>query len=147
LDSSNLRTERLKEALDIYEQVKGKPITCSYTPLVGTPSGTNLPDNFCNKILLMDTYHHLVYRDPMIRDMARILKRDGKLIVYEPLARKPKELMKACGSEVFTQEHLISSFESNGFHLDKIYRTANNNRKKVRVFTFRKNAGELELRR
>jgi len=143
LNSSILSTEKLKQALDFFEQVKGKPISCSYTPHIGTAKGTNLPDASCDKILLIDTYHHLAYRDEMIRDMKRILKIDGKLIVYEPIARKPKEILKRCNSEVYTADHIILSFESNGLHVGEIYKTVNNNGKKVRVFTFRRNPAEL----
>jgi SAM-dependent methyltransferase len=145
LDSTNITNGKLKQALASYAKVRGMPITSRYTQIAGGEKSTGLPHAFCHKVLLIDTYHHLAYRDEMIQEMRRILKNKGKLIVYEPLARKPNDVLKACNSTLYTQDEIVSSFEKNGFHLDKIYKSVKNNRKRVRVFTFYKEGRSLVI--
>jgi len=140
VDSTNITNGKLQKALASYAQVRGRPITSRYTQIAGGEKSTYLPDTFCHKVLLIDTYHHLDYRDEMIQEMRRILKKGGRLIVYEPLARRPGDILKACNRPLSTQHQIVSSFEKNGFYLDKIYKSVNNNRKKVRVLTFYKEA-------
>jgi ubiquinone/menaquinone biosynthesis C-methylase UbiE len=46
-------------------------------------------DNYFNKILLVDVIHHLDKIKPIILELKRILKKNGKIIVYEPNKLNP----------------------------------------------------------
>ena len=138
IDSSYIKNERLNEALAVYEKVKGAPITCSYKWAIGEEKSTNLPEISFDKILLIDTYHHIEHRDEMIRNMASILKPGGKLIVMEPIARKRGDIYKGCYSVVFTPSEIISSFIEKGFMHERTLKTVKSTRKRVRVFVFSK---------
>ncbi len=138
IDSSCINERKLNDAIAAYSKIKTKPITCTYRQSLGTEKNTNLPSNFFDKVLLIDCFHHLTFRNEMIADIKRILKTNGKLVVFEAVARKPGQLFKGCRSVIFTQEEIISSFATHGLPPDRIYKTVNGNGTRFRVFTFLK---------
>lgn len=138
IDSAHIKKESLDRAIRAFAQVKGSQITCSYTVSFGSEKNTNLPSAYFNRVLLVDTYHHFLFRNEMLADIKRILKPNGKLIVNEVLARKEGDIYKPCQTMIYTKEQIVSSICLNGFRLDRIYKTVNSNGKRVRVFTFNK---------
>ena len=138
IDSSTTNRAKLDKAIKRYSKERGK-FTCTYSQVIGSKKTTNLSSSYFDKILLIDTYHHLEFKDEVISDLNRILKNDGKIIVCEVIANKPGEKFKGCNTVIFTQSQILSTFERNGFHLEQIFKTANRIGKKVRVFRFGKN--------
>ena len=138
IDSSTIKNSRLQEAINEFVKVRGKPFTCTYSQVMGTYKSTNLPDTLFDKVLLVDTYHHLSHRDEMIKDINRILRSGGKLIVYEPLADNPGEVFKPCNTVIYTSHEMISSFREKGFQFEGTYETVRTAGKKVKVFVFGK---------
>jgi len=138
IDSSYIKDGRLNEAVVAYSKIKTKPITCTYHQTVGSEKGTNLPSDYFDKVLLIDCFHHLAFRNEMIADIKRILKPNGKLIVFEAVARKPGQIFRSCHMVIFTREEIIKSFAKDGLQLNHIYRTVNGNGVTFRVFTFMK---------
>jgi SAM-dependent methyltransferase len=138
IDSTHLKEGELEQALKVYRKIRGRPFSCEYVQAVGREDNTTLPTDTFDKVLLIDTYHHLEHTNEMIRDIHRILKDPGWLIVSEPLARKPGDLYKPCQSVISTREEIIDAMTSHGFRLIRTIKTVNSGRKKVRVFVFRK---------
>jgi ubiquinone/menaquinone biosynthesis C-methylase UbiE len=138
IDSTNIKNERLEKTIKDFAQVKGSQITCHYTFSFGSEKNTDLPSNYFNKVLLVDTYHHFSFRKEMLTDIKRILKPKGKLIIYEVLARKEGDIYKPCRTMIYTKDQIVSYICSNGFNLSHIFKTVNSNGKRVRVFTFNK---------
>lgn len=136
IDSSHLLKNRLPEALTEYAREKAGPITCSYTQVIGTEKSTLLPDSTFDKVLLIDTFHHLNFRDEMIRDLFRILKPGGKLIVHEPLAGHPGVMYKPCEKMIYTSDEVITFIRERGFELEATYDNGKSVGKKVRAFVF-----------
>ena len=136
IDSSFQVKSRLQEALTEYSKERERPITCSYTYVIGTEQSTLLPDTTFDKVLLIDTYHHLKYRDEMISDIFRILKPGGKLIVHEPVGNKPNVIYKPCRSLIQTSDELISYIREKGFDLEGMFDNGRSAGEKVKVFVF-----------
>jgi len=136
IDSTFLKNSRLQEALNEYSKEKENPITCSYNYTIGTEQSTLLPDTTFDKVLLIDTYHHLKNRDEMIRDLFRILKPGGKLIIHEPVGNKPGVIYKPCNSLIQTSDELISYIRQNGFDLEGMFDNGRSGGEKVKVFIF-----------
>lgn len=136
IDSSFLTKSRLQEALKEYAKEKESPITCSYTYVIGTEQSTLLPDTTFDKVLLIDTYHHLTHRDEMMRDIFRILKPGGKLIVHEPVAGRSGVIYKPCNSLIQTTDELISYIRECGFDLEGMFDNGRSAGEKVKVFVF-----------
>jgi SAM-dependent methyltransferase len=136
IDSSFVKGSRLNEAVVAYSAVKGRPITCTYKQVIGTEMGTLLQEKTFDKVILIDTYHHLQYRDEMIEDIKRILRPGGKLIVYEPVGKRSGEIFKPCHSVVYTSEEIVASFVHKGLTFEKSLVGGNTARKRTLVFVF-----------
>lgn len=139
IDSGFVKKERLTEAIAAFRKVRGSTIHCQYHWVIGQEKSTTLPDEFVDKVLLIDTYHHIRYREDMIRDILRILKPNGKLIVMEPVGRKPGQIYKGCFSVIYTPDEIISSFSAHGLIHQKTLKSVKSTRKRVRVFVFARN--------
>ena len=138
IDSSFIKSGKLQEAITSFSKFRTAPMTCTYVQNVGSNKSTNLPGGHFDKVLLIDTFHHLNFRDEMIAEMQRIMKESGKLVLFEAVARKRGEIFKSCHSVIYEREEIINAFTKNGFVLDRVYKTVNGNRVHFRVFTFRK---------
>lgn len=138
IDSSFIKNGRFVEALVVAEKIKGAPITNTFTWVIGTAKNTNLPKSSFNKVLLIDTYHHIEHRSEMIRDLFSILKPGGKLIVSEPVGRKSGEIYKGCHSVVDTIDEILNAFTEQGFVHERTLKTVKSTRKRVRVFVFKR---------
>ena len=138
VDSTFIKNNKLQEAITAYSKIRNSPFSCSYVQTEGNEKSTQLPENHFDKVLLIDAFHHLDFRDDMLADLHRILKAHGKLIMYEAIARKPGETYRSCKRVIYTREQIVDALAKHGFRLNRIYRTVNSNRSRVRVFTFSK---------
>lgn len=138
IDSSFIKRNRLGEALLAYASIKGSPITSTYTQTIGTEKSTLLPTGKFDKVIMIDTYHHLANRDEMIDDIYRILRVGGRLIIYEPVGKKKGEVFKACNSLLLTSEEVITAFTTRKFHLEGSYDGVKSAGKKANIFVFEK---------
>ncbi len=136
IDSSFIRESRLNEALLAYSKVKGTPINCTYTQVIGTEKSSTLASSRFDKVLLIDTYHHLRFRQEMIDDLCRILRTGGRLVVYEPVGKTNGEIFKACNSLLFTAEEIISSFRDKGLQLERSDNGTKTAGKRAKLFVF-----------
>ena len=141
IDSTLIKGGKLQEAITSFSKFRATPVNCTYHQSVGSNKTTGLSGNYFDKVLLIDTFHHLNFRDEMIDEMKRIMKDSGKLVVFEAVARKKSEIFKSCHSVIYTREEIIDAFVRNGFVLDQVYKTVNGNRVHFRVFTFSKIRG------
>lgn len=138
IDSSFVKRSRLGEALLAYANIKGRPITCIYSQAIGTEKSTLLPTGKFDKVIMIDTYHHLAYREEMIDDIYRILREGGRLIVYEPVGKKKGEVFKACNSLLLTSEEVITALTTRKFHFESSYDGVKSAGKKAKIFVFEK---------
>lgn len=136
IDSSFIRESRLNETLSAYSKVKGTPINCIYTQVIGTEKSSTLASSQFDKVLLIDTYHHLRFRQEMIDDIFRILRTGGRLVVYEPVGKTNGEVFKPCNSPLFTAEEIISSFQGKGLRLERSDKGTKTAGKRAKVFVF-----------
>jgi len=74
----------VREAVDFYQEVNGRPFTNNFIAVNGTDTDTNLPDQYFDKILMLWTYQYLKKPREFISDLRRNLKNDGLLYVINP---------------------------------------------------------------
>lgn len=139
-DIDSVSNAKFEEAMAAYQKKRGEEFTSTYRWVIGKEKSTTLAKASVDKILLIDTYHHIEHRQEMIRDLANILRPEGKLIVMEPIARNDGEIYKGCNVPIYTPETIVSSFTSAGFIRERTLKTVKSTRKRVRVFVFRKSA-------
>ena len=59
------------------------PVTCKFNWCIGTEKASLLPDTAFDKIILSATFHEFYYMDEMIADIAKKLKKNGRLYILE----------------------------------------------------------------
>jgi SAM-dependent methyltransferase len=74
----------VREVVDFYQEVNGRPFTNNFIAVNGTDTDTNLPDQYFDKILMLWTYQYLKKPREFITDLRRNLKNDGLLYVINP---------------------------------------------------------------
>jgi predicted methyltransferase len=89
------------------------------TFVLGTEKSPNLPDACCDRVVVVDAYHHFDYPAQMLAGMRSALKPSGRLAIVEYYKR-----YDAMGNGNFALEHIridkdavIQEIESNGFKL------------------------------
>jgi ubiquinone/menaquinone biosynthesis C-methylase UbiE len=138
IDSSLMTNKKLTEALTAYSNLRGKPISSVYRRATGSDKSTGLPVNTFDKVLLIDSFHHFTFRDEMLADLFRILKMGGKLVVYDPVARREGAKYKLCKKKIYTEKQITDAFVQAGFAIGPILKTVNSARTRVRAFIFMK---------
>jgi len=97
-----------------FESLKGTPNTNTYKTVLGEYTRTNLRSSSCDKILIIEAFHH--FSDPvsMLTDIKQALKKDGILFIEEPIA----ERTKLKGSEPrYCRSDFLGLLQTNGFKL------------------------------
>lgn len=103
--------------LRYYTLLKGKPVLSDYYIQIGTLRSTQLPSKFFDKVLVINAFHEFSHIDEMIRDLGRILKDDGVLLLNEYDAFEPGDKHVGCGNRIYTKEEIINIFSKHNFKL------------------------------
>jgi SAM-dependent methyltransferase len=125
IDTSICNQSAVNKVADFYKNLKKEPFNNKFIAINGTDSTTNLPDNICDKILMLNTYQYIKKPKAFIQDVKKKLKNVGFFYVinpqygdYDDLDRQRKEY----GWNASPLETEISDIISCGFELTKISR-------------------------
>jgi ubiquinone/menaquinone biosynthesis C-methylase UbiE len=139
IDSSSLNESQARFAWNYYSALTGRPLNCQYKIVIGDEQKTNLPEQFFDKILVINSFHEFSHPAAMLADLGQKLKPGGTLYIDEPLAKKSGELHVGCHKRIYTNTELIFLLQENGFTyangLELDYRKSTAQRK---IFAFRK---------
>ncbi len=120
IDSLNCNQEEIDYGVKYYEKLLNKSIIGQFIPIIGNHHQTNLPVNFFDKMLIINSLHEFSYVDKILQDIKKCLKPLGKLFIEEQMAKISGEIHEGCGKRLFTQEELIDCLGENGFDLVQI---------------------------
>lgn len=120
IDTTHFNQRQVGFAWHYYDSLRGRPMTCPYTLVIGTERTTFLPQNTFDKILIINSLHEFSYMDEMLEDIKSKLKPDGILYVDEAVPRYEGELHGACKMPMITQEQMIEILSRNGFDLSDV---------------------------
>ena len=115
IDSTYTNAVELEKVRAYYEGLLHRKISGRFEPVVGTESQTALPASTYDRVLLLNVYHELTQPEAMLRDMHRILKTGGQLVVYERVTDKRGKIRKDCNHVMPLRQELIQSFENARF--------------------------------
>jgi ubiquinone/menaquinone biosynthesis C-methylase UbiE len=110
-----LNQNELKQTISYFEKLYSKPNNCNFKIVIGEPKSTNLPHNFFDKVLLINSFHEFEFPELMLVECKNILKPEGQLIIEEQLAEYTGELHEGCGKRLFLEEELIDILNKSGF--------------------------------
>jgi ubiquinone/menaquinone biosynthesis C-methylase UbiE len=112
-----LNQAELHKTIQYFEKRYSKPTTCTFNITIGTSTNTNLPSNYFDKVLLINSFHEFEFQYLILEDCKRILKPMGQLIIEEQLAQYSGELHQGCGKRLFLEIEIKEFFKNNDFQL------------------------------
>ena len=125
IDLQNCNQEEINYGVEYYEKLLNRNIIGKFIPIIGNQHQTNLPTNFFNKILIINSLHELLFINDILQDVKKCLKPLGKLFIEEQIAKISGEIHEGCGRKLFTQEELIECLGKNGLAVVEILEKEN----------------------
>ncbi len=125
IDSSICNQSEVDKVLYFYKNLKGKPFHNKFIAITGTDSTINLPDNACDKILMLYTYQYLKNPKTFIQDVKKKLKDEGLFYVVNPQHDKYDDIdsqRKKYGWNASPLETEITDVINCGFELIELSR-------------------------
>ncbi len=119
IDSTCTTSEQAQKVLNYYSKIKGEPIKSSITPIIGTETSTTLATAFFDKVIIDNSLHEFSEKILMMKDIRKILKKNGILYLRESLGRTNGELHMGCDQALFDEAHLVEFITQQGFKLIK----------------------------
>jgi SAM-dependent methyltransferase len=139
IDSSYFNQRQVGFAWHYYDSLRGRPMTSTYTMIIGTEESTLLPGNTFDKIIIINSFHEFTRVDEMLADIKTKLKAGGILYIDETVPKRPGQLHGICKKPMLTPEEMTSILSKNGYEyidgLEILFRKGKPFRK---IYAFRK---------
>ena len=132
IDPLNCNQEEIDYGVKYYEKLLQKSISGIFIPIIGTESETNLPKNYFDKVLIINSLHELEMPKLILQDIQKILKSSGQLFIEEQIAKFSGEIHEGCGKRLFTKNELLNLLSENHFELKEVFLKSEN----VEIFQF-----------
>ncbi|RYD52650.1 MAG: methyltransferase domain-containing protein [Sphingobacteriales bacterium] len=98
-----------------YEELMSRKLADSFSLVLGTEDSTRLASGAYDRVLLLNTYHELSDKATVLREIHRVLRAGGRLVVMERMASKPGKIRKDCGHLMPLEGDLLADLERAGF--------------------------------
>ncbi len=117
VDTISNWSENLFDLHDICKNIK--PNISNYFRIAVNTDTSICPENkFFDKVIIRDALHHFKFKDKMLTDIKRAMKRNASLFIYEPLKEsKAREGLNCSGT--LLRSELLLLLEKNNFKLKK----------------------------
>ncbi len=127
IDSTVLNPQLFNDVLHYFENIIKKPIKVKFSIVIGNEQKTNLSENTYDKILIINTYHEITERASILADVQRALKKSGKIIIVEGMAKKKGQIHQGCNDLMLFEPEFLKEMEQFNFKfIDKINPTKGN---------------------
>ncbi|WP_044173349.1 methyltransferase domain-containing protein [Flectobacillus major] len=117
IDPHSCNQEEVDYTVKYWEKQQNKTIQGIFYAVLGTPQATNLPKNFFDKVLVINSLHEILFLDEILDDINQILRPNGLLFIEETIAQTNGVLHEGCGLPLFTEEILLRKVEQKGFEV------------------------------
>ncbi len=97
IDTTLLNTENFNKVYKYFNRMKRKPITGTFHLVTGDLKKTNLPTAAFDRVLMVNVYHELKYKNDIMEDVRRIMKPGSLLVIMEVMAQHKGDLHTDCG--------------------------------------------------
>lgn len=142
IDSNCLNQQKVNNMKTYYTQVKGSPFTTEISFVRNTPDSLYLAHDTYHKIFLLNTLHEITDQQKMVKDIYKVLRKGGEVIVDEMMARPRHLLHGGCQKPLLDEITMKTLFEQNGFKQDDTLANPDNSKWKNNpetLFRFIKN--------
>lgn len=115
IDSTVLNPKVFNNVLHYFENMIQKPIKAKFSFVLGDEKKTNLPEDTFDKILIINTYHEITERSPILADVRRALRKNGKVIILESMAKKKGQIHQGCHDLKLWEPDFLQEMEGFNF--------------------------------
>jgi ubiquinone/menaquinone biosynthesis C-methylase UbiE len=112
-----LRLYQFDDVLAHFEKLKQSPIDATFHLVVGTESETNLPQSTFDRILMINVVHEINERDSLMKEIGKLLKPEGKLVIMERMGEKAGQVHGDCKFPKLLEKDLLHEMNIYGFQL------------------------------
>jgi ubiquinone/menaquinone biosynthesis C-methylase UbiE len=138
IDSLALNTKSISTKINEFKNNRKRPLNNNFHIVYGTTEKIPVNDQLCNKVLIMNSFHHFDNKEMMLGAINRVLLPQGKLIITDHISLDvSKESSYGCDRKYFllNEKDLITLIEKSNFKLVSVTKMA----KQTRQFVFEKN--------
>jgi SAM-dependent methyltransferase len=119
IDRACLNRTEFDHVMAYHTKLKKGAITGEFELVIGQIDKTNLPDSLFDRVLMVNVYHELELREPILTDIKRLLKADGKLVIMEKMGLQRNEIHGDCKLPKLFEPDFISEMNDFGYLLEK----------------------------
>jgi ubiquinone/menaquinone biosynthesis C-methylase UbiE len=134
IDTNCLNQTEFNKVFNYYEKMKGSPIIGKFSLLVGDETKTNLSENSYDRVLLINVYHELTDKTAILNDIHRALKKNGRLVIMEAVAKKKGQKRRDCHHIRPWEPDFLKELEA--LHFKFIDRKRQNEKALLSFYTF-----------
>ncbi len=113
------RLGQFDRVLAYFEKLKGSSVDAKFNLVIGTETETHLPKGTFDRILMINVYHEIAKRAPMLGEIRQLLKEGGKLVIMERMGDKPGLVHGDCKYPKLYEPEFLKEMEGYGFVLSK----------------------------
>jgi ubiquinone/menaquinone biosynthesis C-methylase UbiE len=122
IDTNFLNKNQLSKMVAHFSEQKMEPQTNTFDFVIGTPTQTNLPDQYFDIIILNNAYHEFTDKKAMINDIKQKLKPHGRIVVSDLFTNKYLKFKhQGCNIEAESIDSIKVLMEKNGLYLTKTW--------------------------
>ena len=117
IDTNHLNENELSKMATYFSNQKSGPQTNSFNYVIGTPTQTNLPEQYFDVIFIDNSYHEFTDKEAMIKDIKTKLKPDGRLIISELITNDYFTFRhEGCNILANSEQEIKELMEKNGLY-------------------------------
>jgi SAM-dependent methyltransferase len=117
IDTTSLNPKAFEKVKKNYENIIGKPIDGQFSFVIGAEKKANLPLDYFDKVLLFNVFHELDYKRMILADIHNSLKKNGRVIIMENIARTIGQKDPGCHRIKIWEPDFIREMEGYNFKL------------------------------
>lgn len=120
IDSNYANTAQMNKAVAYYSAMRTKPQTNTFKFVLGNKLQTNLPSNTFDIVILSNTFHEIKHKENIIKEIDRILKPNGRLVICETFSNEfHKTRNPGCEIRSYKVSDIIELFSKYEYYLSK----------------------------
>ncbi len=115
IDSSRLY--QFEDVLTYHEKLIGSSIKADFNLVMGTENSTDLPHGIFDRVLMLNVFHEIEYREGIMTEIHQLLNEDGVLIIMERIGKKAGEIHGDCKYPKLMEPGFLQEMNDYGFIL------------------------------
>jgi len=113
IDSSRLF--QFDKVLNYHEKLRSSPIDAEFNLVLGSEITTTLPIGIFDRVIMINVFHEIVNREPLLMEFQKLLKPEGKLVIMERMGNESGQFHKDCKHPKLFEPEFLSEMSEYGY--------------------------------